>query len=94
MVAHPVMQALLEIKWKFIRPFFFGHLAIFILFTVLWSIDFAYPSVQEKHVYNFPRDSWRVIMEVINDNGSVKIGWELVDIQVRIKLIVECCFRL
>ena len=69
-VAHPVMQALLEIKWDFIRPFFLVHLAGYILLMILWSIDFSYPSVQEKHVYNFPRDWWRVIVEV---NGSVNI---------------------
>ena len=63
-VDNPLMQALLEIKWKFIWPIFIVHVVLCILFTVLWSTDFAYPSVQEKHVHNFPRDSWRFIVEV------------------------------
>jgi len=61
---HPVIKALHEVRWKFVKPHFYIHAIFYGLFTLLWSVDFSYGSFQQQHIYNFPEDSWRIIVQV------------------------------
>lgn len=63
-LAHPVMQTLIAEKWRYTKWCFYGHLVLYFFFLLCWSVLIAYPSVQEKHVYTFPTDCWRIILEV------------------------------
>lgn len=64
-LSHPVMQELIRQKWKkCVRWSFYALFAMYIAFVLSWSLLIAYPSVQEKHIYVFPRDLWRVILAV------------------------------
>lgn len=69
-LAHPVMQTLIAEKWRFVRWRFYVHLAIYFIFLLSWSLLIAYPSVQEKHAYVFPRDLWRIIVAVSDGKES------------------------
>ena len=64
-LAHPVMQSLISEKWRFMRWYFYIHLAFYLIFLLSWTILIAHPSVQEKHAYAFPKDAWRLIVQVI-----------------------------
>ena len=46
------------------RRSFWIYLILFIYFVVVWAVIIAYPSVQEKHVYNFPDDILRILFSV------------------------------
>lgn len=62
---HPVMQELIRHKWaKCVRWSFYSLFAVYLLFVLSWSLLIAYPSVQEKHIYIFPRDIWRIVLMV------------------------------
>ena len=63
-LSHPVMQSLIAQKWKHIRWAFYTYMALYILFLVSWTLLITFPSVQEKHQYTFPRDIWRILVEV------------------------------
>lgn len=63
-LAHPVMQSLIAEKWRYTRWCFYGHLLLYFIFLLSWSLLSAYPSVQEKHLYQFPTDIWRILLEV------------------------------
>ena len=65
---HPVMKELIVQKWKlFAKGYFLFYFFQYLAFLIAWSILFAYPAVQEKHYYNFPRDIWRVLLGVSLD---------------------------
>lgn len=63
-LSHPVMQTLIAQKWKFVQWVFYSYLAGYLIFLVSWTLLIAFPSVQKKHEYVFPRDIWRIVMEV------------------------------
>ena len=68
-LAHPVMQALIEAKWKYIRMFFYVRLALYILFLLIWSGLIVYPTAQEQHIYTFPRHVYRLFFQVCFTNS-------------------------
>ena len=64
-LSHPVMEELIRQKWtKCVRWSFYTLFSLYILFVISWSLLIAYPSIQEKHKYVFPRDIWRIILIV------------------------------
>ncbi len=63
-LAHPVMKALINEKWTFMKWLIYLDLFQYFTFLLCWSILIAYPFVQDKHEYIFPRDIWRIIVEV------------------------------
>ena len=66
-LTHPVMKELLQQKWKsFVRVHFYLDLILYVIFLLTWTLLYAYPSVQEKYQYIFPRDVWRIIIEVFS----------------------------
>ena len=69
-LAHPVMQALIDVKWRFIRVYFYLYLAIYILFLLIWSALMSHPTLQEQHIYKFPRDIWRVVLQVLSQKNK------------------------
>ena len=66
-LTHPVMKELMTKKWQsFVRVHFYFDLLLYVIFLLTWTLLYAYPSVQEKHQYIFPRDVWRIIVEVFS----------------------------
>lgn len=63
-LTHSVMKELIKHKWRHVRWHYYAYLGLYFLFLVSWSILIAFPSVQLKHVYTFPTDSWRIVLEV------------------------------
>lgn len=64
-LTHQVMEKLIEQKWKHcVRWYYYFYLGAYVLFLLSWSILISYPSVQLKHLYVFPTDIWRIIVEV------------------------------
>lgn len=64
-LSHPVMEELIRQKWaRCVRWSFYTLFSLYILFVLSWSLLIAYPSMQEKHHYDFPRDIWRIILIV------------------------------
>lgn len=64
-LTHPVMEELIRHKWKYcVRWSFYALFGVYVLFVLSWSLLIAYPSVQEKHIYIFPRDLWRIVLAV------------------------------
>lgn len=63
-LSHSVMRTLIAQKWRFIRWFFYSNLALYLVFLFCWTLLITFPSVQEKHEYIFPRDTWRIVVEV------------------------------
>lgn len=63
-LSHPVMKTLIAQKWKFMQWMFYGYLALYFLFLLSWTLLIAFPSVQQKHEYEFPKDIWRIVVEV------------------------------
>lgn len=62
------MRTLIAEKWKIIRWQFYINLVVYFIFLIAWSLLIAFPSVQEKHMYTFPVDVWRIIVEVSTDD--------------------------
>ena len=66
-LTHPVMKELMQQKWRsFVRVHFYLDLILYVIFLLTWTLLYAYPSVQEKYQYIFPRDVWRIIVEVFS----------------------------
>jgi hypothetical protein len=63
-LSHPVMQTLIAQKWRFTQWPFYLYLVGYMIFLLSWTMLIAYPSVQEKHNYIFPRDVWRILVGV------------------------------
>lgn len=66
-LTHPVMKELMTKKWQsFVRVHFYFDLLLYVIFLLTWTLLYAYPSVQEKYQYIFPRDVWRIVVEVFS----------------------------
>lgn len=63
-LTHTVMEELVKQKWKHVRWYYYTYLGLYFLFLISWSILIAFPSVQLKHIYAFPTDIWRIVLEV------------------------------
>lgn len=61
------MKELMTKKWQsFVRVHFYFDLLLYVIFLLTWTLLYAYPSVQEKYQYIFPRDVWRIVVEVFS----------------------------
>lgn len=64
-LTHTVMEELIKQKWKYcVRWYYYTYLGLYFLFLISWSVLISFPSVQLKHCYVFPTDTWRIVVEV------------------------------
>ena len=86
-LSHPVMQELIRQKWsRCVRWSFYALFSLYILFVLSWSLLIAYPAIQEKHRYVFPRDIWRIIL-IVRSNVYIMV------IIIVMTIIFHACCR-
>lgn len=65
LIIHPVIVRLVKAKWRKLAWLWaYADLVFTLLNIVVWNILGVMIPYQDRHIYNFPKDIWRIVLFV------------------------------